>query len=133
MKPEKEPQVDRPAEEAKALKKARMQAARCSVLAQVALKSAEHTLTEHFGPAKFDADVTTEDIRAMAAVIFIELSRSTDITKLPTKLPEPEAPKEREPERRREPERDTRRQDPTADDPDDTASERDIPFDGADA
>lgn len=120
---EAEPE-DRATVEAKALKKARAMAARCSVLGVIAFKAAEHTMIEHFGPDAFSKDVRTEDIRAVAAVMFIELSRGTDISKLPLSMPEPDAHKqrEREPEQRqeRQPER---REDPPADEPED-----DIPF-----
>lgn len=133
---EAEPE-DRATVEAKALKRARIMGARCSVLSLIAFKAAEHTLSEHFGPdaLKGDGDnepyVSCEDIRAVASVIFIELSRGTDISKLPMELPEPDAPKQQqrdEPRREREPEQrqerqPERREDPSADEPED-----DIPF-----
>lgn len=134
---------EREADEAKAFKKARYQAAKCAVLMGIAFKASEAALEEQFGPDAFKADVSLEDIRAVAVTIFIELSRSTDITKLPVVMPEPPAPKQQE--QRREPEREERREEParqreepareerqaprkTQPDPDADAPEDDIPF-----
>lgn len=118
---------ERAADESKALKKALYHAARCVVLGGIAFRASKSVLLEQFGPkAMDDGSVSVEDIRAVAALIFIELSRSTDITKLPVKAPEPAAPKQ--PERQREEPRreEPAKREPINDYPDDPQD--DIPF-----
>lgn len=102
-------------------KAAKVYGARCSVLMRVAMKFANEILRAELGD-----EYNSEDIRAMAATLFIEMRGHLDISKLPStwidtkKAPEPKPePRLEEPPQRK----------PPAPDPDlDAAAEDDIPF-----
>lgn len=131
---------EREEDEDKAFRKARIYAAQCSVLMQVALKAAENALSKHFHPNGTDQepDYSAEDVRATGNTIFIDLKSTTDLTKLPVLYPV-EKPKqeewqpERRPSKERAPDREPepRREEPPPqrrDDPEADLDEQDIPF-----
>ena len=111
----------------KTFKKAAIYGAKCAVVYQQAWKFAEQVL------ANVQADANTEDVRAIATTLYIEIKGHTDIDAMPTAFIDLKATAPREPEPRREPE--PKREDPPprqeparppVDEPD--APEDDIPF-----
>ncbi len=90
---------EREAAQQKALLAAKLYAAKCSVLLQTALLATMNTFKQV--PEMHGA--TTEDIRATANTLFIELKGITDINQLPTSY-EAKPPRARQPEPEPEPE-----------------------------
>lgn len=126
--PERQPE-DRKAIELREFKKAKKFGAQCGVLMDIAMRFAEPLASAHL---KSDQDGTreTEDVRALAVTLFIEMKSMIDISKLPTSWIDTKAQgvPERQPEPKREepPARQERRPE-SAPDPDE-AEEDNIPF-----
>lgn len=128
QKPEREQhrpsKEEQEAEARKEFTKAKMAVCRAAVLYEACLRAATQLANAHFG-----TPCSSEDIRGIAATLFIESKNSVNIHKLPLQYLEKTAAKEQPPERKPEPEpeRQPERKKPYGEGYDD-AEEDDIPF-----
>lgn len=144
----KQPAALTEADRAEHFKTAKVLGARCAVLMRIAFKHSKLILLEELGVTRDGGpNYGTEDVRALATTLFIEMRSTTDINKLPhtfinTKNPPPveqrgdaepvrhgDHAKEGYTARHQEQERQPAREEQRRREPDlDEASESDIPF-----
>jgi hypothetical protein len=94
---------EREARELKAFKRAAVFGARCAVLLEMCMRYAIKLNDQHL--RAFAGPSSSEDIRALAVTLFIEMKGMTDINQLPTAFIELKKPAPKQQERQPEPKR----------------------------